>query len=498
MPPDERPFRVFCVFRGGFILSLVAALPRWVYPGSSMVKLFILHSAFRIPHLDDPFSPEISLYEQDHQTRPKTMKTKPIQTTGPRDYRNTGLNIAMKAPTHRTLLTLPTLLTLFTLLGPAPVSAQTWQTVDDLQYVFGKSSDAMGLAVDLAGNLFVGGNGSDANSHYHALIEKTSDGGLNWQTVDDFSPCYAFDSGGVACDPAGILYEAGRYIACDGNPYGWFTRQSLNGGTTWNTVDTVPPFGYAQGVASDAAGNVFVVGWRDITTIATTTNKNGTTTSTTNTTQVWLVRKGTNSGTSWANVDGSSAGSPRAVFCHPTQGIFVTGVSGGWTTRRSLDGGATWATVDTLSGGVGNALGADPSGNIYAVGSSGGGHWLVRKSSDGASWTTVDDFFPCVTISVHPLRTQCPSSAGANGFACDLQGNLFVVGRFTPSSGAQQWLVRENPGGAGTWQTVDTFQYSAGVTATAKAAAADASGHMYVAGVANDASGVNHWIVRKN
>ena len=64
-------------------------------------------------------------------------------------------------------------------------SAQTWQTVDDFQYVAG--AGATGLTLDPLGNLFVAGYGKDANSVFHALIQKSADGGATWSTADDFT-----------------------------------------------------------------------------------------------------------------------------------------------------------------------------------------------------------------------------------------------------------------------------------------------------------------------
>jgi hypothetical protein len=364
--------------------------------------------------------------------------------------------------------------------------------VDDFQYVAGRFSVALALTVDPAGNLFVAGDGQGTDPPYHALIQKTSDGGATWIGADDlYLPPAATWYSGIAADPAGYLY------AVAGNFGSWYARQSMDGGLSWTTVDAIVNTAGVRvnGVATDVAGNVYAVGYTNYTT--TTTNKNGSTTTTTTTT--WVVRKGINAGTYWTSVDAFSpngAGSANAVFCQPVQGVFVTGGSGnGWTTRRSLDGGASWATVDNSPYGAGQSIGADSSGNIYVVG--GNNHdWIVRKSSDGGtSWVTVDDFLP--QYSVHPPRYA--NYASAHGFTADSHGNLFVVGRVQPYSGAgYQWVVRENPHGTGSWQTVDTFQYASGKEAWAIAATADALGHVFVGGRAQDANGTYHWIVRNN
>jgi hypothetical protein len=110
-------------------------------------------------------------------------------------------------------------------------------------------------------------------------------------------------------------------------------------------------------------------------------------------------------------------------------------------------------------------------------------YWTVRKSANGgASWSTVD--------------ASILSSSGfsiANAFAADANGNLFVGGAAYSSSGSQ-WLVRENPGGTGAWQTVDTFQYGKGAQPYA---VIGAGVNVFTAGYAIDAAGARHWIVRK-
>ena len=454
-------------------------------------------------------SEEESLFATKEHKKHKSIFKRPTSTQNKKtNTPNKNMNI------KQTLQTLPIRLALF---GAAAflthaTSAQTWQTVDDFQYVAGRPTFAAAVTLDPFGNLFVAGIG-DANSVFHALIEKSSDGGANWSTADDFLVATSARNTtylGIASDAVGNLYAVGRFSVGDGNQ--WLTRQSMDAGATWSTVDTLSPNGgqeMAMGAATDSAGNAYVVGWTSTPSTTITTNKNGSTTTNATVTSTWLVRKGTETGTSWSTVDAFSLGgygNANAGFCHPTQGIFVTGGSGSgtkvWTTRRSLDGGSTWTTVDHSIYGEGESIGGDASGNLYVAGYS-GSHWIVRKSSNGGTaWATVDDFLGCVTVtsSTKPFKTstQCALYGGAFGFAADAQGNLFVAGYVVPSSGGEQWVVRENPGGTGTWQTVDTFQYVPGRSTSARGIAADASGTVYVVGAGPDANGVSHWIVRKN
>lgn len=384
----------------------------------------------------------------------------------------------------------------------ASAGSLAFQMVDDFQYVAGQDAGNAGLAVAPNGILFAAGWGFDGSSGAsHALIMASADGGTTWSApVDDFTYITGDSAyyNGVASDPAGNLYAVGELDDVPSNSQNWFVRRSGDGGATWSTVDMLP--GAANKVATDSAGNVYVAGG--------VANNS------------WSVRKGIG-GTNFVTVDSFAAGpyGAQAIFVHPAAGIFAAGngpistnvsksgtlIYYGWVVRRSTNGGASWSTVDSfsLSGGTGTgafygasafAIGADAIGNVYVVGSadvvSGTGrqqtvsaHWVVRKSADaGKTWTTVDN-----TLSSGGYGFQ----TAALGFAADANGNLFVVGQ-----NLSDWIVRENPGGAGTWLTVDDFKYLIG--ASAAAVAADTSGHVFVGGYGADNSGVDHWLIRKH
>ena len=390
-------------------------------------------------------------------------------------------------------------------------SAQTWQTVDDFQYAAGKTAENAALTVLPNGALLAAGDGSDAAGVGHALVMSSTDGGLTWgSALDDFTGPVAGDDPyylAVGSDPAGNLYAAGSYSDVnDPNATAhWLVRRSADAGLTWSTVDDVAPYSGSwpdevHAIAADAAGNVYLAGYMDM-----------------GSGSAWVVRKGAG-GTNFTTVDslpssGFIGGS--GICVHPTAGILVAGQADivlkgvsvrAWIVRRSTNAGATWATVDTFYGakattyyfGRAYAIGADAHGNLYVAGAlaipyKGGAvwQWVVRKSSNGgSSWSTVDTY-----------QLAAGGDSMAQGFVSDAKGNLYVVGFGSAGrvyfGGVTDWIVRSNPGGTGSWSTVDTFQYATGSSSRAAAIAANAAGNVFVGGWGFDST-AGHWLVRRN
>jgi hypothetical protein len=342
-----------------------------------------------------------------------------------------------------------------------------------------------GLAAAPSGTICVVGNDHPAGiAGGNQLVLSSSDSGNSWSVLDDFAPpgryvdfFGVFDlGGGIASGPDGSLYTSGLSYpeeTSNGDPR-WYVRRSTDGGATWTTVDDflmTSVWGNHDdiGIAADAAGNVFVS--------ATDFYVSGS-----NAYPLWSVRKGVG-GTSFSTVDTVLNGRPTDVFVHPTAGVFVVGMtSSSWLVRRSTDGGATWSNVDVFQSAVPMGIAANASG-LYVVGHGyifnkgiTSAHWIVRKSTNGGnSWTTVDDY-----------QLSAGSSTQARCVASDANGNLVVAG-----SAAGKWIVRKSAGGTGPWTTVDVFQNAGSVT-TPNATAADAFGNVFVGG--NDGA---NWLIKK-
>ena len=145
----------------------------------------------------------------------------------------------------------------------------------------------------------------------------------------------------------------------------------------------------------------------------------------------------------------------------------------------------------------GNCIAADGLGRVFTGGvgypGSGFGSGLVlgTDAAEG-SWFLSDDSNP----------SPPQDGSEVNGLAFDSFGNLYSAGTIyypctQTSCPGSQWYLRMSSDGGASWSTMNLFQYSAGKSCGAGAIAADLSGNVFVVGVAPDAKGVGHWLVRK-
>jgi hypothetical protein len=378
--------------------------------------------------------------------------------------------------------------------GPKPQPPPTSGTLVLDYWSGGNGSKNFGMVVAPSGTIYSAGTSyfpAYAPGAWHGIVLASADAGGNWTTVlDDAPPGYSVGfSGGIVSDSAGNLYVAG--VSFDSTGEGtdhWTVLRTTDGGDTWTTVDDFDTGGYSgadptTGITVDSDGDVYVAGTSFVAGKLT-----------------WTIRKGAG-GTSFSTVDLVTGSSPTAMFAHPTAGIFAAGAktvvikgktSNVWLVRRSTNGGASWSEVDAFQLAAGhsahaNGIGADALGNLYVVGrgtttSQGNNiyHWVVRKSIDGgSSWSTVDDFVP----STNSAEARCVVATPNRG--------LYVAGIATTSTGSH-WIVRKNPGGTGTWSTIDDYQYAAGLATEPHSMASDVAGNVFVGG-----TGGGHWIVKK-
>ena len=284
----------------------------------------------------------------------------------------------------------------------------SWSTVSVFQYTSGMDSRGYAFAADTLANIYTVGYGSGPATRLspgalHWLVRKSTDGGLTWTLAEDFftSAKGGFPQWGIPLKahfaPGIGLFVVGQTSTGQtGYPLIWTVRRSMDGGTTWSTVDLNSATGSAyiasaNGVSSDAQGNVYVVGRIDV--------------------------------------------------CQTVKHKSYN--TGQWVVRKSSDGGNTWSSVDMFSGAIGSvssahAVGLDAAGNIVVAGqypdAQGVEHWIVRRPDAFGDWRTVDDF---------QLAPGYGASAG--GVGVDSAGNLLISGSADDANGTH-WIVRRtNP-----------------------------------------------------
>ncbi len=281
----------------------------------------------------------------------------------------------------------------------SPDYGTTWATVMDVNFpsyadpqpiitpVIGPAY----IAGDSSGNVFaVLGNIQDRGNYW--VVRRSTDAGAHWTTVDTYTNGQVARA--IVCAPSGIFVAGYR-----NGPWG-VVRKSADGGLTWKTVDvynypiakTQSFYGWGDGLTSmclHPSGDLYAGGW------ATVGRKNGR-----SSTNYWVVRKGSNGGTSWQTV-----------------ASFPVSINSGYV------GGGVPATI--------TALGTDRVGNLFAGGYA-ANSWLVLQSANqGAAWSTADNF------------QYSSLGAAAESFGRDSAGNLYFGGYANDAAGAMHWIVRK-------------------------------------------------------
>lgn len=274
-----------------------------------------------------------------------------------------------------------------------------------------------------------------------------------------------------------------------------------------------------EDLAIDAGGNVFAVGRL--------TGKGGALG-----TSHWIVRKQTAGQGAFVTIDdyvfNKSDAWARGVTVVPSgpgAGVYVVGFGGGgngnwgvyagarWIVRKSTNGGSTWTNVDSFQAepstnapSAASEIVAHEDGSLHVVGRvstgvrTGGNNnfptyrydhrWYMRSSSDGgSSWSSHDVYPENVQAGVQPGGIGPALIVSPEGVVTDQAGKVYVAGTVNDNTVNSRSIVRTNADGG--WSTSDDYQPAGGGSTRAYCMTRDSSGAVYVGGQAAD-----HWSVR--
>ena len=368
--------------------------------------------------------------------------------------------------------------------------AGSWETVDTYRASAGEASNPTTM-VGSGNRMFVAGRGTVGGTAN--WVVRTSEDGFSWQNdlfYQENPPNQSFPDA-IIEDAQGSVSASGR--TSDGASLSWTVLQRSGAGS-WTVRDS---YQYTPG--QDAAPLSLMNFGSSTLAIGVALTGSAPTHS--------VVRR-TDDGVNWSTVDdfssaGTAQNSGQKLFLDPFgRGIFLSlyGESGGvfqWLIRRSVDGANSWSTVDTFSyqGGAGSGavprdMAADAGGNLYVAGwfydSGNVRRWIVRRSADGVSWSTSDDFAYTAGQAAQARRIFHLHS-----------GSLVVAGEGLDGSGTNHTLLRRTDDFGNTWYTWYDYAPPATYFSQANYLSRDATGALFMAANSGPTSANTDWIVRR-
>ncbi|MEI6949683.1 SBBP repeat-containing protein [Paraflavisolibacter sp. H34] len=375
------------------------------------------------------------------------------------------------------------------------------------------SDEAIDLAADAAGNVYVTGYSKGANyTAEYATIKYNAAGVQQWAAKYNSSSLgFSFNMpSALSMDASGNVYVTGLSAVDDYLYSGDFATVKYNnaGVQQWVKRYNGPGNWYdaADALAVDGNGNVYVAGdsWgtgtgNDYATLK--YNAAGT--------QLWAKRE---SGT------GNGKENAAAIAGDASGNVWVTG-SGSLKNDKYNEPAADYLTIWYNADGSrkwekryngpaddddqATALAADASGNVYVTGLSYGSatgydYATIKYGNDGSQkWATR-----------YSGSGNFPDEA--NAIAVDAAGNVYVTGSSESSATGKDFAtIKYNAAGVQQW--VKKYNGSANLPDEASALAVDASGNVYVTGYSKgsasdsdyvtikyNAAGVQQWLARYN
>jgi uncharacterized delta-60 repeat protein len=338
---------------------------------------------------------------------------------------------------------------------------QQWnRTMEGADYDYG-----YGAATDPSGNIYVAGyTSSFGEGSSDALLLKYDSAG-NYQWNRTWGGTNIDEGYGVAADPAGNVYIAGKTNSVDA----FIAKYDTDGNQLWNRTWGGIWDDQARGVATDSSGNVYITGQGNSFGIGGTYD-------------AFIVKYNSSGDQQWNRTwGGTEADGARSIATDTSGNIYMAGYTSsfgaeGWDVllvKYNSSGDQQW---NATWGGSGyeqaNGAAADPSGNVYV-----GGYTYSFGAGD------LDAFLVKYDSSGNQLWNTTWGGASYDsgyGVTTDSAGNVYMAG-YAGSFGSNALLLEYDPSGNQvwnrTWGAVSTWGFDVAI---------DSSGKIYMSGYGYD------------
>lgn len=424
----------------------------------------------------------------------------------------------------------------------------TWMTVDRYALVSNKTSTANALHIDASGHIYVTGYAIDINNKKHCVLRKSTNNGDTWNDISVFQFEGGNNTEGLDLTVVGskILVVGAGFSSAESAYRGFVVEMNLDGSSRI-TKDQIGSgtFQHSQinSIFFDSFGKLYVAGFMTV-----------------SGSRHWIVRKSSDSGASWVNMDdfqdSVSHFEAKSIEVDTLGRIYVVGYgyyssNSSWIVRMSSDEGLNWNTIDNYEyfpskNSVAINLTTDASGNIYVVGYAqdvSDIYQLIIRKFDGSSWSnkaifqlsSIAGYYAQISAicwdggylvaagygynnsywnrkvirkssdsgETWPVNNQYNNLIRPDNIVNDmietLNGNIYAAGSVGADNFVKKWQLQQTSNAGNSWLVADEFQLAANRSASANTISVNpANGNLFISGTAVDESSVNHWITRRS
>lgn len=336
--------------------------------------------------------------------------------------------------------------------------------------------EAVALAVDNSGNVYVAGHVRDSTSYYDIAVIKYDPAGVQqWVKLWSGSSGRSDYASDIAVDNSGNVYVTGSSDGISGTSY-VTVKHNSSGNFLWARLYNYSSnmVALASHIRADNSGNCYVTG---------TSSAPG------SGSDFLTIKYNSNGDSSWsARYNGTTASNeiPQGFEIDNAGNVYVTGFTTGtnsgvdyMTIKYNNSGVQQWATRYTSNGvsqDIPEDLKVDAAGNVYVTGrtrvsSSYNDIGTVKYNSSGVmQWLALYD---------NPAfnRDDDPHS-----IAVDAEGNVYVTGYSNTGSDGNAITLKYDNSGNPKWAVT----YSGSDASETFAVLVDADHNVYIAGTADD------------